>query len=95
MSILDALGLLPLPVQVAIASVVLGAAAVFGLETRYVSASDFQKSYVLQLKEAIRDVRKDIRDAETDEAREILEEDLAEFIDELCLALPDDRECRE
>lgn len=94
MSIFDALTLLPKSVALSIASIVIGAGAFAGLEVRYVTASDFQKSYVLQLKREIRELRREIADAEdAGEPTDRLEDYLAELIDELCLEMPDDREC--
>ena len=59
MSVLDVLSLLPKSVAISLASIILGAGAFAGMEMRYVSSDRFQKSYVLQLKAAIREVRRD------------------------------------
>ena len=82
---MEFLSLIPKSAQVVIASLALGGAAVFGLESRYVTASQFTKNYVLTLKQEIREVRKLLKDTNlTEHEREMLEEDLAELIDELC-----------
>lgn len=94
MSVFDALSFLPKGVALTIASIIIGAGAFAGMETRYVTSGQFQKSYVLQLKREIRELRREIREAEdAGEPTERLEDYLAELIDELCLEMPDDREC--
>ncbi len=92
---LDLLALIPKPIALSIASLVIGAAAFGGMESRYVTTSDFTKSYVLQLKREIREVRKEIKDEAHSGLKARLEDDLAALIDELCMTAPDDRECRQ
>ena len=94
MSPADLLGFLPKPVAIALAGMVLGGVAFAGADFRYVKASDFAKSYVLQLKREIRDLRKDIREETDDRMRDQLRDDLEELIDELCYEAPNDRECQ-
>lgn len=93
MAIADILAFVPKSIALSIASIMIGAGAFAGMEIRYVSASQFQKSYVLQLKREIRELRSEIADTEDDELRARLEEYLDELIDELCIEMPDDREC--
>lgn len=94
MAAVDLIALLPKPVAIAVASIVIGAGGVYGLETRYITASDFHKSYVLSLKSEIRALRKEIRDETDERMADRLREELAALIDELCLEAPQDRECK-
>ena len=94
MSSLDLLGLIPKPIALCLASLVIGGGGFAALETRYVTTSDFTKSYVLQLKREIRELRKEIAAERDDRRRADLEEDLAALLDELCVEMPADRECR-
>ncbi len=93
MAITDLLTLLPKSVALSVASIVIGAAAFAGMETRYVTAGAFQKSYVLQLKREIRELRRELRSETDPERRADLEDDIAALIDVLCLEVPADREC--
>lgn len=67
------------------------------LDRMHVATSDFEKHleyqesrYVLELKEDIRNIRKDLS---TDPSNEYLNDYLSSLIDELCELRPDDREC--
>jgi hypothetical protein len=94
--ILDAVNLLPKPVQLTIAGILIGGMAFAGIETRYMTVSDFTKSYVLDLKKVIREIEYDLQRLElTDRERHDLEMELEELIDELCYEKPDDRLCQE
>lgn len=93
--LLDCLKLIPVPVQIAVASMVIGGVAFAGLETRYMTVSDFTKSYILDLKKLIRDLEQDLEDENlTDRERDWIEEELESLIDELCFENPNDRTCR-
>lgn len=93
--ILDVIKLIPVPVQIAIAGIVIGAATVYGAESRYMTVSDFTKSYVLDLKKMIREIRKDLKDETlTDREREHLQAEIEELMDELCYEKPDDLWCK-
>lgn len=93
MAVTDILTFLPKTVALSIASIIVGASAFAGMEMRYVSASQFQKSYVLQLKREIRELRHEIAETDDPDLVDRLEDYLEELIDELCLENPDDREC--
>ncbi len=93
MAVTDLLAFLPKSVALTIAAMVLGAGTLAGLESRYVTQSDFHKSYVLQLKREIRELRKELAEESDPERIADLEYDLAELIDELCIEAPEDREC--
>jgi hypothetical protein len=93
---IDLVKLIPVPVQIAVVSMVLGGVAFAGLETRYMTVSDFTKSYVLDLKKAIREIEYVLREEDlTERERRDLEMELEELIDELCYEKPDDRLCQE
>ena len=92
--LIDLIKLVPIPVQIAVAGMLLGGAAFAGLETRYVNASQFEKSYILNLKSAIREIMRELDESElSDRERTWLEEELEALIDELCYETPDDRLC--
>lgn len=92
----ELINMMPRAVQLTIAGILFGGLAFAGHEIRYMTVADFTKSYVLDLKGAIRETRKDLRDPELpDQVREILIENLAAMIDELCYELPSDRECKD
>jgi hypothetical protein len=94
--LLDFIKLIPVSLQVAIASMVIGGAAVYGAESRYMTVSDFTKSYVLDLKKSIREIMRTLDDEMlTDLEREWLEIELEELIDELCYEAPEDRLCKD
>jgi hypothetical protein len=46
------------------------------------------------IKQDLRELRKDLKAAETEEGRELLREDIEDAIDALCRIEPDDRECK-
>ena len=93
--LLDFIKLIPAPVQIAVASMVIGGVAFAGLETRYMTVSDYTKSYVLDLKSAIREIMGQLDDPDlSDREREWLEMELESLIDELCYEMPDDRLCK-
>ena len=92
--LIELLGMLPSSVQIVIASLFVGGGAVAGLEARYMTVSDFTKSYVLDLKAEIRAIKNELKAEDlTDRERESLEEELEELIDELCYENPEDRYC--
>lgn len=94
--ILDFIKLIPVPVQIAVASMVIGGVAFAGLETRYMTVSDFTKSYVLDLKKLIRDLSQDLEDPNlSDRERRWIQEELESLLDELCYEKPNDRLCYE
>jgi len=94
-ALFELLKLIPIPVQVAVASMVLGGVAFAGLETRYMTVSDFTKSYVLDLKKLIREIERDLEELTlTERERRIMEMELEELIDELCYEKPSDRICQ-
>jgi len=90
---IELLAVIPKSVQIVVASILLGAGAVSGLETRYMTVSDFTKSYVLDLKAAIRDLRNDLQVAQSDRERAWLREQIELLLDELCYEMPSDPYC--
>jgi len=95
-ALLDFLRLVPVPVQIAIAGIVLGGAAFAGHEVRYMTVSDFTKSYVLDLKREIRELQKELADPDLlPRVREMLIEQLDDMVDELCYEVPDDPYCKD
>jgi len=92
----DFVKLLPTPVQITVAAVILGMSVTWAMESRYMTVSDFTRSYVLDLKSLIRDLHNDLKDEElTDREREWIEEEILSLTDELCYEMPDDRLCKE
>lgn len=90
--LLDLINLIPKELQIGIACLVIGGVAFAGLETRYMTVSDYTKSYVLDLKKAIREIQNDLRSLDlTERERLHLEMELQELIDELCYERPDDK----
>ena len=90
--LLDLIKLIPLNMQIGIACLVIGGLAFAGLETRYMTVADYTKSYVLDLKKAIREIEYTLRIEElTERERHRLEVELQELIDELCYEKPDDK----
>jgi len=94
--ILDLIKVIPLQMQVAIACLVIGGVAFAGLETRYMTVSDFTKSYILDLKREIRELEKELADPGLPpRVQEMLFEQLELMIDELCYEVPDDPYCKD
>ena len=92
--IIDFLKLIPVPIQIALASMIIGGTAFAGLETRYMTVSDFTKSYVLDLKSAIREIIRELENPDlTERERTWLEQELETLLDELCYEKPDDPLC--
>lgn len=92
----DFIKLLPTPIQITVAAVILGMSVTWAMESRYMTVSDFTKSYVLDLKSLLRDLNKDLQDEElTDREREWIEEEIESLTDELCYEMPEDRLCKE
>src|SRR5210317_1844656 len=93
-NLLELLKLIPVQAQVAIVCLLIGGLSFAGLETRYMTVSDFTKSYVLDLKKVIREIEIILREEElTERERRDLELELEELIDELCYETPEDRKC--
>jgi hypothetical protein len=94
--ILDVIKLIPVPIQITIAAIIIGIGVAYAHETRYMTVSDYTKSYVLDLKSAIREIMKELDDPNLTERERIwLEGQLEELIDELCYEKPDDRLCHD
>ena len=94
MNLIDLLKLIPAQVQILVVGVVLGGAAFAGAESRYLTVSQFEKSYILEIKAEIRALRRELRDDTlTEREIEMLEDYLQELIAELCYEQPDDTEC--
>lgn len=68
--------------------------AVAYMFTTFVTASDFEDLSHTVLKREIRDLKKEIREEQSPEVKEYLEDDLQELIDKLCRMSPEDRECK-
>lgn len=95
-ALIDFLKLIPRPMQIAIAGMVLGGAAFAGHEIRYMTVADYTKSYILELKSEIRELERELRRSDIDPGyRQVLAEQLERMIDELCYELPDDPYCRD
>jgi len=95
MNFLDILKLIPKPIQLTIAGILLGGMAFAGHETRYMTVGDYTKSYVLDLKSEIREIRKDLATPELpQEVKDILLESLEALLDDLCYEVPDDPYCK-
>lgn len=93
-AIIDWIKILPTSIQIAVASIIIGATAVYAHETRYMTVSDFTKSYILDLKQAIREIVRTLESEDLSEReRAMLENDLEALLDELCYEAPEDRLC--
>lgn len=92
--ILELLGLLPKAMQIALAGILIGGVGFAAHEQRYMTVDQFTKSYVLDLRSAIREIQKDLANPDLNpEVREILTEQMALLVDELCYELPSDPYC--
>ncbi len=93
-SLLDALKLIPKPMQIAIAGIVIGIGAVYAHESRYMTVGQFTKSYLLDLKAEIRETKKDLSNPDLPaRVREMLQANLEAMLDDLCYELPSDPYC--
>lgn len=93
--VLELLGMMPRPVQIAIAGLLFGGIAFAAHEQRYMTVDQFTKSYVLALKSEIRNIKIDLADANLDaRVRAVLVEQLAAMLDDLCYEMPEDVYCR-
>lgn len=89
------LELIPQSYRLPIILVLSGVGLAYGHEIRYVTASDFTKSYVLNLRGEIRELRKELREAATASEKERIQEQIDAMIDELCYEVPTDSYCKE
>lgn len=95
-AIIELIKLVPRSVQIALVGILIGGLAFAGHEMRYMTVADFTKSYVLEIKEAIRSLRRDLRDEDlSDRDREAIKEDIEQLIDELCYEVQDDPYCKQ
>ncbi len=93
-ALLQLFSVIPTSVQVVIASVAIGGAGVYAHEARYMTVSDYTKSYVLDLKREIRSIQNELNEAGIDPGLyRMLSEQLEELLDELCYERPDDPYC--
>ena len=70
------------------------AAACLWVFTNIAWASDVERIEARMIKQDLRELRKDLKAAETEEGKELLREDIEDAIDALCRIEPDDRECK-
>lgn len=68
--------------------------AVIWMFSTFASASDVERIEVRLIKQEIRELRRELRDAVDEDYRRAIERDIEEAIDDLCTIKPDDRECR-
>lgn len=93
--IIDLLNMMPKAIRLTLIGMLFGGLAFAGHEVRYMTVAQYTKSYILDLKAEIRETRRDLRSQDLPaRVREILTENLAALIDELCYELPNDRECK-
>lgn len=88
------IGLIPKSLQIPILVFMLGGAGVFAHETRYMTVADFTKSYILDLKREIRENRNDLAKTSDPQARALIQENIEQLLDELCLEIPTDPYCK-
>lgn len=90
----DVLNVAPKSVRLLVAGSVLTGAVVMAAETRYMTVADYTKSYVLDLKAEIREIKKDLADTDlSPQVRTMLQEQLDSLLDELCYEVEDDPYC--
>jgi len=70
------------------------ATASLWLFTNIAWASDVERLEARMIKSDLRDLRKDEKEAETNEGKVLLSEDIEDAIDDLCRIEPEDRECK-
>ena len=85
----------PKPVAAGAGLVLLGGVSVGAMESRYMTVADFTESFILDLKREIRETRKDLETMDPGPGRDLLEEQLEQLLDQLCMKKPDDPYCRE
>jgi hypothetical protein len=71
---------------------------VFAVDTRYVKAAEFQQFHQDYIESDIRELKKELREAERSGDPEWVEDvldEMEELLDELCLSYPESRYCRE
>lgn len=85
------LNAVPKPVQM----MVFGGLLVAYGEARFMTVDDFTKSYVLDLKREIRELRKDLKEAQTDRERDNIRDQIEVLLDDLCYELPNDPYCKD
>lgn len=93
--LIDLITRLPLPVQLTVIGLILGAGLVYAHETRYMTVGQYTKSYVLNLKAEIRAIRAELKNNLDDASRRLLEEQLHVLLDDLCYELPNDPYCKD
>ncbi len=94
MNFLELLKLIPRPIQLTLVGILIGGVAFAGHEARYMTVSQYTKSYVLDLKSEIREIRKDLANPDLPlEVREILQDALEAMLDDLCYEVPADPYC--
>lgn len=81
---LELIKTVPTPIAIAIVCLAIGVGGVFAADNRYVLKDAFQRNYELSLMEAIRDVREDLKEAKSDEAKALLRADMDQLLDEFC-----------
>ncbi len=93
--LVDILKLCPTWAQIAVIALVVGVGGAWAHEARYMTVDQYTKSYVLDLKSEIRQIEKDLgRESISEDAKEILREQLEFMLDELCYEVPDDPYCK-
>ena len=56
-------------------------------------SSDLERIEVRLIKQELRELRRELQEADDEDYRQSLREDIQEVIDDLCFIKPDDREC--
>ena len=64
------------------------------LFTNIAWASDVERIEARMIKQDLRELRKDLVAAQTEEGKRLLREDIEDAIDALCRIEPEDRECK-
>lgn len=90
---IELLKIIPTPITIAIACLLLGAAGIVAADSRYVQIGAFQKSYELSLAKEIRELRRELSNEQNERARELLQREIEALLDDLCHEKPDHIYC--
>lgn len=86
---------IPVTIQIAVGGIILGVGGLVAADSRYVLASLYDKSFVLQSAAAVRELRKELRIAEDQEDIDLIREEIEQILDDMCYEAPDHAYCKD